>query len=417
MWQFESFNYRKKLWMSALALVVAPSLISFGFKSKKSQSSDTKLIHFVGNKDSISPKAVLQPIYLDADQKEHGARIRFADSVYFSDFINHSIVSDQTLKNVMDGKHYVYSKGRKRWMPTKPAMVAMDDRGNIIHSLHSDQASEIASLTKIVSLHVVFDALDKDEIKLDDPVRISRNASNKHISTSRMYGSRPKRGKTYSVEKMIEATWGVSSNTAITALAEHISGSEEKFVARMNQTLRDMGYHEGQFYNVTGLNDRGKNWNRFPLNDLAEIYMSLVNHRYGDLIQTTTYTPTGRRKPIEHPAAHDLSKFIKDRRSNKTGYYSNTGYWHGFIRNSCIDEPSKNMLDLFGENYFTKDKSYIILFGGVSKSERKKLTIMYNNAVEMLSNENRAVDPTTRLILKKGSNAYSAMMTHLPKIF
>jgi D-alanyl-D-alanine carboxypeptidase len=133
------------------------------------------------------------------------------------------------------------------------AAVVMDARtGQILHSRNADTRLHPASLTKMMTLYVVFQALERGEISLDTKVRISRNAANEPPSKLGL-----KAGQRISIRYLIRGAAVKSANDAATALGEAVSGSEAAFARRMTETGRRLGMKRTTFKNAHGLTRAG----------------------------------------------------------------------------------------------------------------------------------------------------------------
>ena len=130
--------------------------------------------------------------------------------------------------------------------------MVMDARsGEVLHSRNADTRLHPASLTKMMTLYIVFEAVRLGEISMDTPVRISRNAA----STPYALGFRA--GTEVELRFLVRAAAVRSSNDAATAIAEAISGSEAAFARRMNRTARALGMTRTTFRNAHGLTADG----------------------------------------------------------------------------------------------------------------------------------------------------------------
>ena len=133
------------------------------------------------------------------------------------------------------------------------AAMVMDARtGKVLHSRNADTRLHPASLTKMMTLYVTFQAVEGGEIGLDTKVRISRHAASEPPSK---LGLRP--GQRISIRYLIRAAAIRSANDAATALGEAISGSEAAFARRMTATARQMGMSKTVFKNAHGLTQNG----------------------------------------------------------------------------------------------------------------------------------------------------------------
>lgn len=129
----------------------------------------------------------------------------------------------------------------------------MDARnGEVIHSENADTRLHPASLTKMMTLYVVFEAVQNGEISMDTPVRISKKAAAEPPSKLGL-----RAGSTIQLRYLVRAAAIKSANDAATALAEAISGSEAAFARRMNRTAKALGMSRTTFKNAHGLTESG----------------------------------------------------------------------------------------------------------------------------------------------------------------
>ena len=117
------------------------------------------------------------------------------------------------------------------------AAMVMDARtGEVLYSSNADTQLHPASLTKMMTLYVAFEAIENGEITLDTPVRISPKAASKPPSKLGL-----KAGQKIKLRYLIRASAVKSANDAATAIGEAIEGSEAAFARRMNRTAKAMG--------------------------------------------------------------------------------------------------------------------------------------------------------------------------------
>lgn len=122
--------------------------------------------------------------------------------------------------------------------------------GKVIYEQNADQVCSPASITKIMTLLLIFEALDRGEIKLTDEVITSEHAQS-------MGGSQVflETGELQTVDTLIKCIAVASGNDAAVAMAEHIAGSEEEFVSRMNQRAQELSMTNTHFVDCCGLTD------------------------------------------------------------------------------------------------------------------------------------------------------------------
>lgn len=165
----------------------------------------------------------------------------------------------------------------------KSAVLVEPITGHVILSIDADQAYAPASMTKLMTGYIVEDKVRKGEISWNDLVTVKENAS-KTIG-SRVFLAK---GETHTVKDLFMAMLVQSANDAAVALAEHVSGSEQQFVKRMNQEAKRMGMINSTFINVTGL-DRADMPIPFRPEEKGENLMSqwILQHSFNSLSRIT----------------------------------------------------------------------------------------------------------------------------------
>ncbi len=134
-----------------------------------------------------------------------------------------------------------------------PSVVLMEaSTGQVIYEKAPDTLRHPASITKIMTMILIFDALEAGKISLDDTVTVSEYAAS-------MGGSQVflEAGETQTVETMLKCISIASANDACVAMAEHICGSEQEFVANMNERAKNLGMNNTTFVNCCGLDVEG----------------------------------------------------------------------------------------------------------------------------------------------------------------
>lgn len=141
-----------------------------------------------------------------------------------------------------------------QWAAAAPyADIVIDARtGEVLHEENADARLHPASLTKMMTLYITFEAIKKGEITLDTKVTVSRHAASEPPSKLGL-----RAGQTIALRYLIRAAAVKSANDAATAIGEAIGGSEEAFAERMNRTARAMGMTKTTFKNMNGLTRPG----------------------------------------------------------------------------------------------------------------------------------------------------------------
>ena len=126
--------------------------------------------------------------------------------------------------------------------------------GEVLHESNSDMVLVPASMVKMMTMYLTLENIERQKLKWTDVVTIS-NYSNKVSRQPSLSSFQLPAGKTYSVQELFYATALNSSNAAAIALAEHIGGTEGRFVEMMNQKAQDFGLNDVKFVNSCGLNN------------------------------------------------------------------------------------------------------------------------------------------------------------------
>ena len=155
---------------------------------------------------------------------------------------------------------------------TAPSAVLMDSQtGQILYEKNAHEVRPCASITKVMTLTLVMEALDSGKISLSDTVTTSAHASSMGGSDIWL-----EVGETMTVDEMVKATIVASANDAAVALAEHICGTEDEFVAQMNKKAKSLGMKETVFKNCNGLDEDGHVTSAY---DVAVMSRELIKHK------------------------------------------------------------------------------------------------------------------------------------------
>ena len=217
------------------------------------------------------------------------------------------------------------------------AAYVMDARnGKPLHAVNADTRLAPASLTKMMTLYIVFDQVKRGRLSLDQKVVISENAASEPPSR---LGLRP--GQKIELRYLIRAAAIKSANDAATALGEAVAGSEPAFAERMNQYARAMGLQNTQFKNANGLTTPG---HYSSAHDMAEIGRRLfydfpqyynIFGRTSTSAGTATVQNTNRRLLDAYPGADGI----------KTGYTKAAGF---NLVSSAAHEDERVIVAVFG---------------------------------------------------------------------
>lgn len=199
----------------------------------------------------------------------------------------------------------------------KSAVLLEPYTGKVLYEQNGDEKLPPASITKVMSLLLVMEALDRKEFGLDTVVTASEHACS-------MGGSQIwlEPGEAMTVDDLLKATVIASANDACVALGELVAGSEEGFVALMNQRASELGMNSTTFKNCTGLDADG---HLTTANDVAIMSGELIKH---ELIKdySTVWMDTLRNGESELVNTNKLVRFYEGTTGLKTGTTSVAKY-------------------------------------------------------------------------------------------
>ena len=144
----------------------------------------------------------------------------------------------------------------------KHAIAIEANTGKILYEKDATQPVEIASISKLITVYLVYEAIEQGKISLTTPVEISDYSY--QLTTNSEASNVPLDARNYTVEELLDATLVSSANSAAIALAEKVAGSEKDFVDMMKAKLQEWGIQDATLVNSTGLNNETLGDNIYP---------------------------------------------------------------------------------------------------------------------------------------------------------
>lgn len=202
----------------------------------------------------------------------------------------------------------------------KSTILIEESTGKILYEKNSDEKRAPASMTKVMSMLLIMEALDNKQISLNDEVTISQNAAD--MGGSQLF-LQP--NQTAKVEDLLKGIAVASGNDAVVAMAEKIAGSEEKFVDMMNKKAKELGLKNTQFKNPHGLDEEG---HYTSAHDMAIMAKELIKHKnilnYTSIYEEYLTKSDGTKLWMVN--TNKLVKFYKGVDGLKTGFTQTAGY-------------------------------------------------------------------------------------------
>ena len=187
------------------------------------------------------------------------------------------------------------------------AVLMEKETGEILYSLNPHDRLEPASVTKVMTLLLVMEAIDGGSLSVEDSVQVSTRAAS--MGGTQVY---LKEGELMTVDDLLKAVAVASGNDAAVALAEHLAGSESAFVERMNQRAAELGMADTTFVNCTGLTAPGHLTSAY---DIALMSRELILNHPRIQEYSTIWMDSLRDGAFQLANTNKLVRFYEDRKS------------------------------------------------------------------------------------------------------
>ena len=204
----------------------------------------------------------------------------------------------------------------------KSALLMDVATGTILFEQNSHEALAPASVTKVMTMLLIMEAIDSGKISWGDSVTVSEAAAAKGGSQVFL-----KVGECMSVEDMVKSIAVSSANDCACAMAEHLAGSEAAFVEAMNARARELGMHDTNFVNCTGLDDAEDAANhKTSAHDIAIMSRELLKNHPDITKFTTIWMDTIRNGEFGLSNTNKMVRFYNGCTGLKTGFTRGAGY-------------------------------------------------------------------------------------------
>ena len=204
----------------------------------------------------------------------------------------------------------------------KSAVLMDVATGTVLFEQNPNERLAPASVTKVMTMLLIMEAVDDGRISMTDTVTASETAAAK--GGSQIY---LKVGETMTVSDMVKSIAVSSANDCACAMAEHIAGSEGAFVEKMNEKAKELGMNDTNFVNCTGLDDGpGAENHRTSAKDIAIMSRALLKNHPGIKKFTTIWMDTVRNGTFGLSNTNKLVRFYPGATGLKTGFTSGAGY-------------------------------------------------------------------------------------------
>jgi D-alanyl-D-alanine carboxypeptidase (penicillin-binding protein 5/6) len=204
----------------------------------------------------------------------------------------------------------------------KSALLMDAATGRVLYEKNAHEKLSPASVTKVMTLLLIMEAIDSGKISWDDTVTASETAAAKGGSQIFL-----KVGESMTVTDLVKSIAVSSANDAACAMAEHLAGSETSFVAQMNDRAAQLGMADTHFVNCTGLDDSADAASHLTsAHDIAIMSRELMVHHPDITKFTTIWMDTVRNGTFGLANTNKLIRFYPGAIGLKTGYTSKAGF-------------------------------------------------------------------------------------------
>ena len=236
------------------------------------------------------------------------------DSVYVwssnSSSISNNSIESNTKNNIVPTSADITDNNSLN-LESGAAILIEQSSGEVLYAHNVHEKLRPASVTKVMSLLLIMEALDNGQISLDDQVPCSENAHS--MGGSQIWLDTT---ETLSVNDMIKSMCVVSANDCTVAMAEYLAGSEEAFVQRMNAKAKDLGMNDTTFKNCHGIDEDGHVTSAY---DIALMSRELLKNHPQITNYTTIWMDSIRNGKSELTNTNKLVRNYKGATGLKTG--------------------------------------------------------------------------------------------------
>jgi D-alanyl-D-alanine carboxypeptidase (penicillin-binding protein 5/6) len=200
--------------------------------------------------------------------------------------------------------------------PTQASLVVDASTGKVLHQLNADKPVHPASLTKLMTCYLTFEAVNKGKLTLDTPIKISKFAASAPRTKLGL-----KAGNTITVKEAVLSLIVKSANDSAVVLGEAIGGTESDFAKIMTKRAKDLGMHSTNFVNASGWHHAQQ---KTTAKDMAKLAIALKRDfpKFYPLFSRTSFY----YKSTWHKGHNYVTKNLRGAEGMKTGYTAKSGW-------------------------------------------------------------------------------------------
>lgn len=333
---------------------------------------------------------------------------------FISSILALSLILSVSISTVFSEENTENKNKEKLDISSKAGILLDAKSGEIIYEKNINEKLPPASITKIMVMLIAMEDIENKKISLDDEVTVSKNASK--MGGSQLYLHE---GETQTIENLLKSIAIRSANDSSVALAEHMSGSLEEFIVRMNKRAKELGMKNTNFQNTTGLPD--ENHYSTAL-DISIMSKELLKYPRTNEWLTTWMTDikVGKEKDINQSLVNTnkLVRFYEGANGIKTGFTNEAKFCLsasatrgklslisvllGSETSDIRFEETKKLLDhgfLTYDSFTVNKKGDVIKNLPISKGNQKQVDLVLKDNVDILvkKGEDKKIEREIRL--------------------
>ncbi len=299
----------------------------------------------------------------------------------------------------------------------KGAVLVDADTGKVLFQQNAHEELPLASVTKVMTMLLVMDSVEKGKISLDDQVTISEKAAS--MGGSQMF---MEVGEKHTVQELLKGVAMASANDGCVALAEYVAGSEEIFVERMNEKAKELGMVDTHFVNTNGLPVADHYSSAYDISVMStKLYEFEETRKWFTTWQDTiTVGLPGKEKEFGLTNTNKLIKHYEGCNGIKTGFTSDAGYCLSAsatrgdthliaVALGCETSKIRNaevakMLDYGFANYETQvvaEKDQVMKKITVERGNPQKVNLVAEERITALTSKGDADSITSKVSIDK----------------
>ena len=339
----------------------------------------------------------------------------FFISAPIASFAFHDYETIPTWSNTIETFNQIKNKVELQ-LDSEAAILMDEDSGTILYTKNEHEKLRPASVTKVMTILLIMEALDRGDIKLDDKVPCSQKA--REMGGSQIWLDETEE---LTVNEMLKAICVVSANDCCVAMSELLGGSEEAFVQKMNERAKELGMNDTTFKNCHGIDEDGHltsaydiaimsrelSKNHPEIHNYTKIWMDTLRDGKSELVNTNKLVRFYAGCTGLKTGSTSLALFNLSATATRNDLKLIAVVLRGTTSQKRFDD-AKTLLDYGFANYTNKilvNKGTTVSTLEISKAMKKEIEIIAENNLSALISKGDEKNVTTEIILNENISA------------